>query len=106
MVRVGTALCLVAAASLMSGPAGQALDVEDAPVIQPDRPGTVLIVEITVGSPAEIDVLTEAGFLVTNVRGSVVTLYATADEVAQLRARGYGCVEVGRQPGLPEVKKT
>jgi Zinc carboxypeptidase/Carboxypeptidase regulatory-like domain/Dockerin type I domain len=61
------------------------------------RLGTLHVVEITVAERAEVDALTIAGFDVSNVRGDVVTLHATAADVARLRAAGYEVTEVERQ---------
>ena len=58
------------------------------------RSGPVQVVEITVSGPQALDALVRGGYDVSGVRGTRVTLYATPEEVEQLRQEGYAPVAV------------
>lgn len=62
------------------------------------RPGLVAVVRITVDDREELDALTEAGFDISNVQGSEVTIYATWREVDRLRSAGYSPVQIAVNP--------
>ena len=67
------------------------------------RLGPISVVEVTIPAPAAVQQLIDAGYDVDNVRGNVVTIYATQAEVQQLRDAGYGVVEIERQPNPAKV---
>jgi carboxypeptidase D len=67
------------------------------------RLGPISVVEVTIPAPAAVQQLIDAGYDVDNVRGNVVTIYATQEEVQQLRDAGYAVVEVERQPNPAKV---
>ena len=67
------------------------------------RLGPISVVEVTVPTPAAVQQLIGAGYNIDNVRGNVVTIYATQEEVQQLRDAGYAVVEIERQPNPAKV---
>jgi carboxypeptidase D len=67
------------------------------------RLGPISVLEVTIPAPAAVQQLIDAGYDVDNVRGNVVTIYATQGEVQQLRDAGYAVVEIERQPNPAKV---
>lgn len=70
------------------------------------RCGPIAVVEITIGERTEIDVLTEAGFNVSNVQADVVTIHAAENELVRLDALGYRYKRVGAEPNPPAPEQT
>lgn len=70
----------------------------DVPKAAGPRTGEIVVVEIVVGSREEIDTLTAAGYDIDRVKGSVVIIYATTEEVVALQHAGYIPREIDRQP--------
>ena len=60
------------------------------------RVGSVQVVEVTVSDPRTLDSLVSGGYDVSGVRGNRVTLYATDEEIQQLRNEGYAPLPAGR----------
>ena len=62
------------------------------------RTGPISVVEVTVSTRNAVQQLIDEGYDVDNVRGNVVTIYATQEEVQRLRDAGFAVVEIERQP--------
>ncbi len=60
------------------------------------RVGSVQVVEVTVSDPRALDSIVSGGYDVSGVRGNRVTLYATDEEIQQLRNEGYAPLPVGQ----------
>lgn len=54
----------------------------------------------------DVDVLSAAGYDVTNVDGNVATLYVTAEQLLWLNADGYQLLRVEQQPSAPPEPET
>ncbi len=78
------------------------LDAAGQPVA---RPGEVVIAEVTVHDEALRLTLIKSDYDISDVHGDVLTIYATPDELAELRALGLECTETGRQPAPPEFSR-
>ncbi|MHC4259637.1 MAG: M14 family zinc carboxypeptidase [Planctomycetota bacterium] len=67
------------------------------------RAGVISVVEVTIAERRELEELVEAGYNISNVRGNVVTIYATLKELGSLKAMGLEPVVIERQgPGIPK----
>ena len=62
------------------------------------RPGPIAVVDVTVAGREEVQALVAGGYDIGNVRGNVVTVYATAGELRTLTSNGYSFAVTGRQP--------
>jgi hypothetical protein len=62
------------------------------------RLGTVVVVEVTIPNRDALDELARAEYDISNVQGSVVTIYASLEELEQLKQTGYSLREIRRQP--------
>ena len=67
-------------------------------------PGPVVVVEVTAPDRDTQNELLSGGYDVGNVRGDVLTIYATPEEVQGLRAMGLSVREVARQPAPPKFE--
>jgi hypothetical protein len=75
----------------------------DLPKAAGPRLGEVSVVEITISNRSELDALNRDGYDISNVRGNLVTIYASGSELASLQAAGYKPIEIERQtPGVPK----
>ena len=62
------------------------------------RLGTVIVVEVTIPNRNALGELARSEYDISNVRGNVVTIYATEAELKRLRQTGYPLREIGRDP--------
>jgi len=59
------------------------------------RLGPVTVVEVVLPNRSALDELAEAGYNISNVRGDIATIHATAAELEQLAEAGYEYLEIG-----------
>ncbi|MHC4462656.1 MAG: M14 family zinc carboxypeptidase [Planctomycetota bacterium] len=61
------------------------------------RLGVISVVEVKIAERKELEELIEAGYNISNVRGNIVTIYATQEELEVLRDAGYTPVKIEQQ---------
>ena len=66
------------------------------------RTGPIAVVYVTLSGNQSVNDLVAGGYDIGNVRGSVVTIYATPEELRQLREAGYSYVDI--TPSRPAAK--
>jgi carboxypeptidase D len=70
------------------------------------RMGPVAVVEVLLPNRDALDELVRQGYNISNVRGNLATVYATAGELRRLRQAGYKYREIERQPQPKEFAPT
>lgn len=70
--------------------------VTNSPGITTEGPrlGTIEVVEVTIPNRDDLNELARAGYDISNVEGNVVTIYASLEELQQLKGTGYPLREV------------
>jgi carboxypeptidase D len=89
-IRVGNNIALAVIVFGLISSAGTFAAVDNGP-----RLGPVTVVEVVLPNRAALDELTEAGYNISNVRGDLATIHATAAELEQLTEAGYEYLEIG-----------
>jgi carboxypeptidase D len=86
---------------LLSAAMGQTVnnDVEsDIIMAAGPRLGPIIVVEVTIPNRDALDELARAGYDISNVRGNVVTIYTSLEELERLKQTGYEYREIEQQP--------
>lgn len=102
LVLAALALCSVFALSTLL--AEQTVENADYMPITAASPrlGPIVVVEVTLPSRDALDELVRAEYDISNVRGNVVTIYASLEELEQLRLTGYPLCEL--EPRIPRLE--
>jgi hypothetical protein len=73
------------------------------PGITPASPRlSTIVVEVTITNDSDLDELARAGYDISNVQGNVVTIYASLEELEQLKGTGYSLREI--EPRIQSFK--
>ena len=77
-----------------------------AAAVERPRLGLVAVVEVLLPDRDALDDLIRQGYNISNVRGNLATVYATAKELGQLKQAGYNYRGIERQPQPKEFAPT
>lgn len=99
-------LIVVVVAIVVAVAAGKTKDGEtDSTVITAAGPrlGPIVVVEVTFPNRDALDELARAGYDISSVQGDVAEIYATEEELGQLKEASYDYHEIERQPLAQDI---